>query len=131
MSDGAHVPAWKRLGLKLKYAKDESPSSASTTPESKKRKSHTEDVAPQPAAAPANTPTPKKRKTKIEENGGTETPLRSLQKRKSVTFTPETKKQDGDSAKEIIRQWEEQYYTDMAEAAKYVFSLCRQSRTRH
>lgn len=119
-----HVPAWKRLGLKLKYAKDTPEDvvrTADSVPNSKKRGlSHLGVIV-------ETTPT---KKTKKSGRTSTETPARknatptepsarqqeqtipqspaaspTLTKRKSVAFTPETKTEDGDSVKQLYHTW--------------------------
>jgi hypothetical protein len=93
-----HIPAWKRLGLKLK--------SVQTTPdivestidqETPKRKS----------SGPIENETPSKRLKKNPNPGETTvlpvTP--QLARKKSVTFTDETKTDDGDSIKQLYKSW--------------------------
>ena len=119
-----HVPAWKRLGLKLKYAND-TPGGVTSTqdhvlnprkrdyseaglnsegaPPKKSKKpvlSSTEKASEKdtasfvPSARQLEQPTPR---------SPTATP--SPTKRKSVAFTPETKTQDGDSLKQLYDTW--------------------------
>ncbi|KAK6433671.1 hypothetical protein LTR95_010150 [Oleoguttula sp. CCFEE 5521] len=126
-----HVPAWKRLGLKLKYAKD------------------TAEIAATPSLADTSTPTtaepedppiklPKRSRTDEHTNAGPEAkkqkassahlsepvtpapngselaitptaapqPTSKLTRKKSVTFTPETKLEDGDRIAEIFEAWD-------------------------
>ncbi|OQN98555.1 hypothetical protein B0A48_15817 [Cryoendolithus antarcticus] len=124
-----HVPAWKRLGLKLKYAKDTAETAAPSAetrapaaveaeapsitlskrsrteehndagPKSKKQKSSSvppiDPVTPGPnckgsAITPTTAPQPKSKVTR----------------KKSVTFTPETKLEDGDRIAEIFEAWD-------------------------
>lgn len=118
-----HIPAWKKLGLKLKYAKEElSPSeipngSPSTVSNEKKRK-----LSPE---IPIDTPTvkkPKKSKPKSKPSGKDATtnpssspqPLESYtsspteprkSKQRSVSFTPATKAHDGEGVKDYIKRW--------------------------
>lgn len=135
-----HIPAWKRLGLKLKYAKDEAVTEpnlqvVSKEDATKKRKASDEE----PIEANPIIPPPKKAKkpkkthngsneTSLTErihNDGKSTPVLETQlepvtsnspsdtkskrpepsKRKSVSFAPEAKTQDGDSAKDLYDQW--------------------------
>lgn len=106
----APIPAWKRLGLKLKFAQElpqqpnERPVTTNLVPEeSPKRKRFVDfqgDATPikkpktfEPASI---IPTPSK-------PSGPHTPL--LRRQKSVTFTPETKTEDGDSIKQLFNAW--------------------------
>ncbi|MCJ1297362.1 hypothetical protein MMC08_000148 [Hypocenomyce scalaris] len=119
-----HVPAWKRLGLKLKYA-NETPGGVTPTQDpvliprkrdyseaglksegappkkskkpvlSSSEKASEKDTASfVPSASQSEQPTPR---------SPTATP--SPTKRKSVAFTPETKSQDGDSLKQLYDTW--------------------------
>ena len=135
-----HIPAWKRLGLKLKYAKDEPVTKTnlqvvSKADEPKKRKSTDEEAIETNTTSP---PPKKAKKPKKIHNVSNETSLsgnihsdgksiavRETQletvtsdppsdtkfrqpqptKRKSVSFAPEAKTQDGDSAKDLYDQW--------------------------
>lgn len=120
-----HIPAWKKLGLKLKYAKEDlSPSEIpngfpSTVAYEKKRKL--------PPEIPVDTPTGKKpkkskSKSKTSEKDATTNPASSPQplesytssptepresKRRSVSFTPATKAHDGEGVKDYIKRWSE------------------------
>lgn len=128
-----HVPAWKKLGLKLKYAKDEPEAEnngSQPTFQNEKKRKHVFDET-----IPSTKPYPKKLKanslssfTSIESTAITTTPPRDFSnlkkpslspptsnapttptgpglKRKSVTFTPETKIEDGDSIKQLYNTW--------------------------
>jgi hypothetical protein len=95
-SASAHVPAWKRLGLKLKSQAPSEPVPESSNPiESPKRKRE-DSFGEGPG-----------RKTKIISKGlspaAPVTPI--LVRKKSVTFTPETKADDGDSIKQLFNSW--------------------------
>lgn len=94
-----HVPAWKRLGLQLKNA----PETAVPQPPSQPAL-HGESELNGANGSPA-TPTTKKRKLdKITDDGAN----KSFKRRKSVAFTPETKKDDGDSAQKYFKEWVEE-----------------------
>lgn len=123
-----HIPAWKKLGLKLKYAKeelgDDSVSKAIVT-DGKKRKVTTEgdfsvDVVTR------NSPSKKSKKSKstpgealaiVNGDAAIATPptiltstastveTKTLNRRKSVAFTPETKTQDGESTQQLFQTW--------------------------
>ena len=105
--DGHHVPAWKKLGLKLKYAKDEAPpptpsangmngtrqaenqkSSIKEPPRKKRRFSDSDDTAHSPPLPEANRSVKKSKEP------------RKL--KKSVSFTTDTKTTDGDTARAAI-----------------------------
>lgn len=116
-----HIPAWKKLGLRLKYAKEElSPAAVpigtfSSDVNEKKRKL--------PLEIPIDTPfamRPKKSKTETSDKDGTTNPVNSPQPRKSsssppitsreskgrsVSFAPATKAHDGEGVKEYIKRW--------------------------
>lgn len=138
-SPSERIPAWKRLGLQLKYAKEEdnvakSPDIDSIIVTSQKRA----QISPgddQIIAAPIT----KKRRvespslTSGQVNGKSATSSkpsiaqRGVRLKKSVSFTPETKVEDGDSSKTLHAAWEESdadYYErkaaehDAAEAAE-------------
>lgn len=129
-----HIPTWKRLGLKLKYAKDvdegESPLEAYSSPHhavegpNRKRKSLENGVIngvhspSEPAAKKVKTNTTneplqngakgtpssygKKRSSSLSSSRDPDTPRG---KSKSVSFTPETKEEDGDSVRAIHKKW--------------------------
>lgn len=117
-----HVPAWKRLGLKLKYAKDnlDSTSTAITTnvhdhddlvserPVKRRRIVSNNTVAsPEqngPPSSSDNTAQLRSSKKISTTNGSAQAPEtsagslnQSIQRKKSVTFSEETKQDDGDS----------------------------------
>jgi hypothetical protein len=108
----AHVPAWKRLGLKLKHAAEtpEQPiaTPTSTAPASSSRKR---------AAISTEEDQPAKKSKLIETAAPApatpSTPVTSrLKGQKSVTFTPETKAEDGDSIKQLFSAWVAQQKAD-------------------
>lgn len=138
-----HVPAWKKLGLKLKYAKETSdvaPPVQTTKPRpeatsheevalngSGKRPRESEAVQPETPA--------KKQKTKSKSasksqgtpsglgissasglpqassvhsgsNGALEhEPRKAIVRKKSVSFTPETKEEDGETGQTYFKAW--------------------------
>lgn len=130
-----HIPAWKKLGLKLKYAAEKSDSIATNHHEvlnEKKRKRSSDKDASTPDEVVKNLKKQKKEKKKTEAekifgsipnaggpHSGTsqplsedltspanqKTPLRAGAARKSVSFTPDTKKTDGDSIKQLYQTW--------------------------
>ncbi|KAK2625055.1 hypothetical protein QTJ16_005424 [Diplocarpon rosae] len=87
----SHIPAWRRLGLKLKAAQT-TLSTESANDDAPKRK----------RTSPVDTPL-KKLKTNSKLRKEPTTP--QLAQRKSVTFTPETKIEDGDSVKQLFNLW--------------------------
>lgn len=122
-----HIPAWKKLGLKLKYAQEKSDPITTTRSQivnGKKRKRVSENDT---LATDESVKHPKK--TKVEALGSTsdasnsdtfqpsppggltshptdpKTPSRPGGPRKSVSFTPDTKKTDGDSVKQLYQVW--------------------------
>ncbi|MCJ1254031.1 hypothetical protein MMC24_001845 [Lignoscripta atroalba] len=117
MAAQPHIPAWKKLGLKLKYAKDipiETRGGAHSISNEKKRKRSTEKDGTAPPA-PHSSKKTKKSPVRLEASSTTHrdgqpvsstiTPSPSPTKRKSVSFTPETKTQDGDSIKQLYNAW--------------------------
>ncbi|KAK6001584.1 hypothetical protein QM012_002915 [Aureobasidium pullulans] len=150
MSTEQRVPAWKRLGLSLTNAKDTAPSPASPatstkrsrddpdTPKGskKQRLDQTQNGAnvsspaqkqPQSSSvAPISSPMPSRLRASPEKSI-LATPNSKQGRRKSVVFSNDTKKQDGDSAQTYFQAWandELEYYAqkaaayDAAEAAK-------------
>jgi len=92
----AHVPAWKRLGLKLKSQAPSEPVPESFNPiESPKRKRE-DSFAEGPAKKT-------KKNSKEVSPAAPVTPI--IVRKKSVTFTPETKADDGDSIKQLFNSW--------------------------
>ncbi|KAH8589425.1 hypothetical protein B0O99DRAFT_676675 [Bisporella sp. PMI_857] len=96
-STASRVPAWKRLGLKLKAAQ----------PELQHATEHLPDTA-----------SPKRKREKSLENESLKKAKKSndplstdtssipqLTRKKSVTFTSETKIEDGDSVKQLFNSW--------------------------
>lgn len=127
-----HVPAWKKLGLTLKNAKDESAivnvSVGQTLPENNKRKLPFKDDAEQTTILPPFANPAKKSKksssklskstvtvtqdTTIVASAPQETSVSHLAPRKtplsrtkSVSFAPQTKTEDADSTKDLYNSW--------------------------
>lgn len=133
-----HVPAWKKLGLKLKYAKE----TADVPPAAPKAKLSAEDNTKDSNASSKRSrdvglthpETPaKKQKTKsksaseaqetpsglgisslsvpphestVHANGNANhDPSKALSRKKSVTFTPETKEEDGETGQIYFKAW--------------------------
>jgi hypothetical protein len=108
-----NIPAWKRLGLKLKSAQQESVPYAApvvvapvaTEPKKEKRKREIKDQK-----APLGKRVKLSKSAQVHEPTTDTTPSQSPitsghQRRKSVTFTPETKTEDGDSIKQLYNGW--------------------------
>lgn len=135
------IPAWKRLGLKLKYAKeDENAAGLDSGLSSNALKRPTSGTHPLPGRGDSeSTPATKKRRIQpcendpIQSNGNLSQRTdpspkpRGNSLKKSVSFTPETKLEDGDSTKTLHASWaesDEDYYSrkaaehDAAEAAE-------------
>ncbi|KAL8934291.1 MAG: hypothetical protein Q9211_005308, partial [Gyalolechia sp. 1 TL-2023] len=116
-----HVPAWKRLGLRLKNAPaetDPAPESLRHTPTTrKKRKSDFDDITAGVNYAyekPAKKPKESRDQTEsstVDPDGPESadslaaTAAKPTLTRKSVSFTPETKTQDGDSTRDLYNSW--------------------------
>jgi len=128
----SHIPAWKKLGLKLKFAKEEPDDDVKhqdTRDESANSKRRKLADVSNPASIetiPTETPLKKLKRTKTKKdktalapNGddlsaanGDEavtSPVADLvtprANRKSVSFTPETKTQDGEGVKQLYNTW--------------------------
>lgn len=96
----ARIPAWQRLGLKLKSARpqEQTPESP-VVPEPLKRKS---------VGSIEYLPSKKVKKTSknpLLPISTEELVTPNLARKKSVTFTPETKVEDGDSIKQLFSAW--------------------------
>ncbi|KAH0352081.1 hypothetical protein KCU81_g2042, partial [Aureobasidium melanogenum] len=144
------VPAWKRLGLSLTNAKDTAPPPASPatstkrsrddadTPKGSKKQrldqsqnganvsSPAQKQLQSSSVAPISSPMPSRLRASPEKSI-LATPNSKQGHRKSVVFSNDTKKQDGDSAQTYFQAWvndELEYYAqkaaayDAAEAAK-------------
>ena len=128
-----HIPAWKRLGLKLKNAKDDrdptsSPTAAHAPNPSKRRKvvddGHVEKHAKKAKMSERTFSDPpdvlvngsdqkddmsavvtqdQSHPSKSESTPLLKTP--AVRKRKSVTFAPDAKTADGDSTKDLYDRW--------------------------
>ncbi|KAL8906767.1 MAG: hypothetical protein Q9207_001822 [Kuettlingeria erythrocarpa] len=120
-AEEAHVPAWKRLGLKLQSAQEQAESGPvvfySAPAKTKKRKSEIHD---DDAGVDATSSKPPKKSKKSKERNGhiavlkrspqptaipSTTPRKPSLTRKLVSFTPETKVEDGDSTKDLYNIW--------------------------
>jgi len=108
-----NIPAWKRLGLKLKSAQQESVPYAAPVvvapvakePKKEKRKREIKDQK-----APLRKRVKVSKSAQVHKPTTDTTPNQSPitsghQRKKSVTFTPETKTEDGDSIKQLYNEW--------------------------
>ena len=124
-----HVPAWKKLGLKLKYAKDDADevpqvsiperTKPKDSGQNKKRKSpENGEILPSEIVSRRQKRSKKSHEFNVNEqadsNGkaGDTAPKKlpapvgsPVRKRKSVSFTPETKVEDGEGIKHTYREW--------------------------
>jgi len=129
-----HVPAWKKLGLKLKFAKEEPDGvneihSQATSNGKKRKNSADSEIAVETADAERLTRVPKKSKSKHENESPCmivnsdpssvaqsddkqSSPLAQQttpsRKRKSVSFAPEAKTEDGEGVKQVYKKWVEE-----------------------
>jgi hypothetical protein len=104
-----NIPAWKRLGLKLKFA-SEAPQPeptpvvvVSVPVDQSKRKRELDDKDSVQAKKPKKSEKPQRELTIKESDELPVTPL--LRRQKSVSFTPDTKIEDGDSIKQLFSAW--------------------------
>ena len=127
-----HIPAWKKLGLKLKYAKegadDAIPHHSEQDDAANVRKRKLTEVinGSKFQSSALDVPVRKQRKTEFNRDrstanhnedesfvhfrkGKVSSPLPALRTpntiRKSVSFTPETKTQDGEGIKQLYKTW--------------------------
>ena len=133
-----HIPAWKRIGLKLKFAKEEPQdingvnSVQNQYTYDRKRKAADINSDSPSEATDARKPVKKLQKTRRNDgpeatseggdtsaaNGQRRSPSRIAARdspktiRKSVSFTPETKIQDGEGVKELYKTWFDKQVVD-------------------
>ncbi|KAL8777203.1 MAG: hypothetical protein Q9194_002698, partial [Teloschistes cf. exilis] len=117
-----HIPAWKRLGLKLKHASEQAatpPKASSPAPAPHKKRK----LAGEEKDIPTNHASlkPAKKSKKSDDRAQTATngthnseppaplaevaPTKPKAHRKSVSFAPEAKTEDGESAKDLYNSW--------------------------
>lgn len=94
----SRVPAWKRLGLKLK--------SEPEAPKEVEREEPTYDAV-EPVIKRKRSPEPEvtEKKSKKAKKSKTSAPAANESPRKSVAFTEDTKTEDGDSIKQLFGAW--------------------------
>jgi hypothetical protein len=110
-----HVPAWKKIGLKLKYAKetaDDAP--VSTLPETNEsshagaKRSREEDVE-QDNAPKRNKQSTREIRTESPAPrsilSGSQSPTKTPANRKAVSFSAETKAEDGETGQNYFKAW--------------------------
>ncbi|KAL9575952.1 MAG: hypothetical protein Q9212_007527, partial [Teloschistes hypoglaucus] len=120
-----HIPAWKRLGLKLKHAPEQAApppeaSSPAPAPPSKRKLPDEETDIPIDHATLESAKKSKKSKKSDDRaqivTNGTHVPeppvpvaevalTKPKPHRKSVSFAPEAKTEDGESAKDLYNSW--------------------------
>ena len=121
MAPITHVPAWKKLGLKLKFAKDipvdeyngaevvlqkkrerREEDATSITQKPPKKAKISKNTVIEPSATHVSNPP-----VTSSEISDPSIPTHSttFTKQKSVSFTPETKTKDGDSVKQLYNKW--------------------------
>jgi hypothetical protein len=94
------IPAWQRLGLKLKSAQiAEEPNKSPVEADLLKRKQINSIDQPQSKKVKKSSTNP------VLPTSTEEALTPNLAKKKSVTFTPETKVEDGDSIKQLFSAW--------------------------
>lgn len=120
------MPAWKRLGLKLKYAQETE--TAIATSRISQKTAANGIAAAEPSISQINghsitSPRSKKRRLEGQHSGRTNDNTNGLKRssslkapgsnvRKSVTFTPETKEDDGESSNFMQDKWDEEARND-------------------
>ena len=108
-----HVPAWRKLGLKLKNAKDEDAVESQIQPASeelvtRKRKSSGENNTDvRNGAKHRKRPKASIEKSESDDKEHSVQPKDTTpsSKRKSVSFTADTKLEDGDGVKQLYKTW--------------------------
>jgi hypothetical protein len=114
-----HVPAWKKIGLKLKYAKetaDDVPV-VSTLPEPTNGPSHAgakrsrEEDVEQESTSAAKRNKQSQREIRTESPAprsilsGSQSPTKTPANRKAVSFSAETKAEDGETGQNYFKAW--------------------------
>jgi len=121
-----HIPAWKKLGLKLKFAKEDAvdvDGRRDVVRVNKRRRAYNDDGQFPVETAATSRPAKKLKKVKPKdkfthlssdlsvERSKRESSLPAdvlntpSTSRKSVSFTPETKTQDGEGVKQLYKTW--------------------------
>ncbi|KAH0564899.1 hypothetical protein GP486_001715 [Trichoglossum hirsutum] len=113
-----YIPAWRRIGLKLKSEENEIAAHADGTTHAEKNGKRAKRTVGEAVFGDSRSIQPSKRfkrsaSATVLENPrtssviSTNSPLSTTQprKRKSVAFAPETKVEDGDSIKQLFKAW--------------------------
>ncbi|KAH0542321.1 hypothetical protein FGG08_003258 [Glutinoglossum americanum] len=118
-----HVPAWRRIGLKLKFSENEVPGCVNGTTQIGRDDKKAKRTAREAAVGDLHSASPSKKSrlsalqpmatdplvklSRAPSSTSTHPPSSTphLRKQKSVTFTPETKAEDGDSVKQLFNAW--------------------------
>jgi hypothetical protein len=109
-----HVPAWKKIGLKLKYAKetaDDTPTISTTTEtngdsHAGAKRSRDEDVDQENPSKRNKT-----RELRLESPAprsilsGSQSPTKTPASKKAVSFSAETKAEDGETGQNYFKAW--------------------------
>jgi hypothetical protein len=109
-----HVPAWKKIGLKLKYAKetaDDTPTISTTTEtngdsHAGAKRSRDEDVEQENPSKRNKT-----RELRLESPAprsilsGSQSPTKTPASKKAVSFSAETKAEDGETGQNYFKAW--------------------------
>ncbi len=101
-ANGPRIPAWRRFGLKLK-SEQPTPGTTTEAPEHVEHSKRKRDDATE--EQPSRKVKKNKKIPRAVDESAPETPIRNLARKKSVTFTPETKAEDGDSIKQLFTSW--------------------------
>lgn len=114
-----HVPAWKKLGLKLKYAKDTADDApVSTAPETNgtepshagAKRTRDQDVEQDQGSAPKRNKQ-SAREVRTESPAprgilsGSQSPTKTPANKKAVSFSAETKAEDGETGQNYFKAW--------------------------
>jgi hypothetical protein len=111
-----HVPAWKKIGLKLKYAKetaDDAP--VSTVPDTNgqshagAKRSREEDEQEDDTTAKRNKQSTREIRTESPAPrsilSGSQSPTKTPANKKAVSFSAETKAEDGETGQNYFKAW--------------------------
>jgi WKF domain len=117
------IPAWKRLGLKLKFSTDNADQHTQLESDSFTNRKRLRDEDPQKLPEETRSDHKVKKKPRLDPTSSSSTKTNgtavkilspSLRResngmRKTVSFTSDTKVEDGDSSRSLIADWEAQY----------------------
>ncbi|KAL8947854.1 MAG: hypothetical protein Q9222_005912 [Ikaeria aurantiellina] len=112
-----HIPAWKKLGLKLKSAPESAPTVPPPLPSLRPEKRKRDDVEFRADDTQPNPTKKAKKNSQLKPKGSSDAIVPNTSStsipsdkpiarpRKSVSFHPETKTDDGESAKDLYDSW--------------------------